>query len=338
MDEFECFVPTWIWPEWMQAPDDQDFPHLRRVNISNAWNDWFQLIKVCSYILEINSLHQANNLNYLFIIFPCNSEWVPHTEAASLYIRPTLIGIEPTLGVASSDSALLYTILSPVGGYFKPGASSMGISLLADPQYVRAWPGGVGDRKVGSNYGPTIQIQKEAAAQGLNQILWLYGEDRQVTEAGTMNMFMLIVNDQGGELIGRKAHIAIMYLRNLTIFLYYLHRTWTRHTSTQRYHSSWHHTRLNSPSRKRMATIQNIGANFHNEWRPTAAVRGQGEFEINRKCLWMFRNFEFSHFSCSKCLELELHVSCHPLNGYFIWVKIWWFHRSNTASQSGRTS
>jgi branched-chain amino acid aminotransferase len=126
-----------------------------------------------------------------------DQEWVPHTEAASLYIRPTLIGIEPTLGVASSDSALLYTILSPVGGYFKPGASAMGISLLADPQYVRAWPGGVGDRKVGSNYGPTIQIQKEATAQGINQILWLYGEDRQVTEAGTMNMFMLIVNEQG---------------------------------------------------------------------------------------------------------------------------------------------
>jgi len=134
--------------------------------------------------------------------FPLSSsEWVPHTEAASLYIRPTLIGIEPTLGVASSDSALLYTILSPVGGYFKPGAASAGISLLADPQYVRAWPGGVGDRKVGSNYGPTIQIQKEATAQGVNQVLWLYGEDQQVTEAGTMNMFMVMVNEQGGEWI-----------------------------------------------------------------------------------------------------------------------------------------
>lgn len=146
---------------------------------------------------------ECNLLSDLCINFNSSfaySEWVPHTEAASLYIRPTLIGIEPTLGVASSDSALLYTILSPVGGYFKPGASAMGISLLADPQYVRAWPGGVGDRKVGSNYGPTIQIQKETTAKGLNQTLWLYGDDRQVTEAGTMNMFMLIVNQQGGEL------------------------------------------------------------------------------------------------------------------------------------------
>lgn len=129
-----------------------------------------------------------------------DQEWVPHTEAASLYLRPTLIGIEPTLGVASSDSALLYTILSPVGGYFKAGATSMGVSLLADPRYTRAWPGGVGDRKMGSNYAPTIQIQKEATKLGLQQVLWLYGDDHQCTEAGTMNFFVLLVNEQGGEI------------------------------------------------------------------------------------------------------------------------------------------
>ncbi|KAH8292723.1 hypothetical protein KR018_007187, partial [Drosophila ironensis] len=145
-----------------------------------------------------------------------DSEWVPHTNTASLYIRPTLIGIDvsqerrpslaaklidhsnlqPTLGVASSDSALLYTILSPVGSYFKTGSSGA-VSLLADPSYVRAWPGGVGNRKMGSNYAPTINVQKEAAARGLQQVLWLYGEDHQLTEVGTMNIFMFYVNEQG---------------------------------------------------------------------------------------------------------------------------------------------
>ncbi|XP_020808315.1 branched-chain-amino-acid aminotransferase, cytosolic [Drosophila serrata] len=125
-----------------------------------------------------------------------DSEWVPHTDTASLYIRPTLIGIDPTLGVASSDSALLYTILSPVGSYFKTGSSGA-VSLLADPSHVRAWPGGVGNRKMGSNYAPTINVQKEAAARGLQQVLWLYGEDHQLTEVGTMNIFMFYVNDQG---------------------------------------------------------------------------------------------------------------------------------------------
>lgn len=125
-----------------------------------------------------------------------DSEWVPHTEAASLYIRPTLIGIDPTLGVASSDSALLYSILSPVGCYFKSDDTGA-VSLLADPSYTRAWPGGVGNRKMGSNYAPTINVQKEAAAKGLQQVLWLYGEDHQLTEVGTMNIFMFYINDQG---------------------------------------------------------------------------------------------------------------------------------------------
>lgn len=127
-----------------------------------------------------------------------DQEWVPHTESASLYIRPTIIGIEPTLGVASSDSAMLYTILSPAGAYFD--SKTKAVSLMADPQYVRAWPGGAGNRKLGSNYAPTIAIQKAAAERGLQQVLWLYGEDHLVTEVGVMNFFMLYINEQGGEL------------------------------------------------------------------------------------------------------------------------------------------
>lgn len=139
--------------------------------------DGDQLIKAMSRLIEIDS------------------EWVPHTESASLYIRPTLIGIEPTLGVASSDSALLYTILSPVGSYFKPGAG--GLKLYANPNYTRAWHGGVGDRKVGSNYGPTIHVQKEALKEGCHQVLWLYGDAHELTEVGVMNIFMLYINDNG---------------------------------------------------------------------------------------------------------------------------------------------
>lgn len=128
-----------------------------------------------------------------------DQEWIPHSQNASLYVRPTLIGIEPTLGVASSDSALLFAILSPVGGYFKANAGDSAVSLMADPRYTRAWPGGVGDRKMGSNYAPTIHIQAEAVKLGLQQVLWLYGEDHQLTEVGTMNIFVMCVNEQGGE-------------------------------------------------------------------------------------------------------------------------------------------
>lgn len=124
-----------------------------------------------------------------------DQEWVPHSEAASLYIRPTLIGTDPTLGVSPPESALLYTILCPVGSYFGPDFKP--VSLLADPRFIRAWPGGCGDKKMGSNYAPTLHVLKVAQSKGLNQVLWLYGEDHQITEAGTMNIFIAYLNEAG---------------------------------------------------------------------------------------------------------------------------------------------
>ncbi|KAL4703413.1 hypothetical protein ACJJTC_011202 [Scirpophaga incertulas] len=126
-----------------------------------------------------------------------DQEWVPHSEQSTLYIRPTLIGIEPAFGVQASDSALLFVILSPVSSYYK--ASSDGaVSIYADPSVVRAFPGGVGNRKVGSNYGPTIETTSKASKLGHHQVLWLFGPDHQLTEVGAMNIFMVYVNENGG--------------------------------------------------------------------------------------------------------------------------------------------
>uniref|UniRef100_A0A8C0BMH2 Branched-chain-amino-acid aminotransferase n=1 Tax=Buteo japonicus TaxID=224669 RepID=A0A8C0BMH2_9AVES len=123
-------------------------------------------------------------------------EWVPYSTTASLYIRPTLIGTEPSLGVKKPTKALLYVILSPVGPYFASGSFNP-ISLWADPKYVRAWKGGTGDCKLGGNYGSSIYAQQEALELGCQQVLWLYGEDHQITEVGTMNLFLYWINEDG---------------------------------------------------------------------------------------------------------------------------------------------
>ena len=68
-----------------------------------------------------------------------------------------MIGIDPSLGVGASNEVELYVILSPVGPYFSGGFKP--VSLLADPKYVRAWPGGCGFVKMGSNYAPTLWTQ-----------------------------------------------------------------------------------------------------------------------------------------------------------------------------------
>ncbi|KAJ8298780.1 hypothetical protein KUTeg_022840, partial [Tegillarca granosa] len=109
-----------------------------------------------------------------------DKEWVPYSTTSSLYIRPTFIGIEPTLGVTRSSSALLFVIVGPVGPYFPTGMKP--VKLLADPKFVRAWPGGCGGYKMGSNYGPTIAVGAEAEKRGCQQVLWLFGDDHQLTE------------------------------------------------------------------------------------------------------------------------------------------------------------
>jgi branched-chain amino acid aminotransferase len=118
----------------------------------------------------------------------------------ALYLRPTLIGTEPDLSVSRPQSALLYVIASPVGNYF--GSSGMkAISLEACSSPVRAWPGGVGDKKVGGNYAPTIVAQETAESRGFQQILWLLGdpevpEQQYITEVGTMNLFVAWINPE----------------------------------------------------------------------------------------------------------------------------------------------
>ena len=66
------------------------------------------------------------------------------------------------------------------------------VSLLADPQYVRAWPGGSGYAKMGSNYAPTLFAQQKAESLGCQQCLWLFGPNEEITEVGTMNIFVLL--------------------------------------------------------------------------------------------------------------------------------------------------
>ncbi|CAH2278503.1 branched-chain-amino-acid aminotransferase, cytosolic [Pelobates cultripes] len=127
-----------------------------------------------------------------------DKEWVPYSTSASLYIRPTFIGTEKSLGVKKSSSALLYVILSPVGAYFAKG-SFKPISLWAEPKYVRAWKGGTGDCKTGGNYGTSLFAQYEAMDVGCQQVLWLYGEDQKLTEVGTMNIFIYWKNENGEE-------------------------------------------------------------------------------------------------------------------------------------------
>ncbi|CEP10321.1 hypothetical protein [Parasitella parasitica] len=124
-----------------------------------------------------------------------DERWIPEGKGYSLYLRPTMIGTQEMLGVNPPTSAKLFVIGCPVGPYYKTGFNA--IRLLATTEYVRAWPRGTGEAKIGGNYAPGLLPQRLALQQGYQQNLWLFGEQHQLTEVGTMNLFILLKNDNG---------------------------------------------------------------------------------------------------------------------------------------------
>ena len=126
-----------------------------------------------------------------------DNRFIPGEKGYSMYIRPTLIGTSAGLGVHTPDEALLYVICSPVGPYYKTGFKA--VRLEATDYATRAWPGGVGDKKLGANYAPCIKPQLEAAKRGYQQNLWLFGPEKNVTEVGTMNFFCVLKDSKTGK-------------------------------------------------------------------------------------------------------------------------------------------
>lgn len=62
-----------------------------------------ELIKIISNLIQIDQ------------------EWVPYSTTGSLYVRPTLIGTDSTLGVAHSNEAKLFVLTGPAGAYYPTG-------------------------------------------------------------------------------------------------------------------------------------------------------------------------------------------------------------------------
>lgn len=116
------------------------------------------------------------------------ADWIPSSAGTSLYIRPTMIAVEPVLGVKPSDHFYFYVILCPVGAYYAGGFNP--VKIMVEDRYVRAVPGGTGEAKTGGNYASTLKAGLEAKKKGFDQVLWLDGiERRYIEEVGAMNMF-----------------------------------------------------------------------------------------------------------------------------------------------------
>lgn len=121
-------------------------------------------------------------------VVAANLGYVPATPGA-LYVRPALVGTDPTIGAAATASreALLFVVASPVGDYFAERALTVAVETAlprTTPQF-----GGV---KAGANYAQALGVIEQARARhGADQVLFAPGG--AVGETGASNVLLLDV-------------------------------------------------------------------------------------------------------------------------------------------------
>lgn len=120
-----------------------------------------------------------------------DKDWVPHSDGASLYIRPFVFATDVGMGVHASRNYTFCVICAPSGAYYAEGIDP--VRIYVEDEYIRAAPGLTGFTKCGGNYAASLISQVKAHELGYEQTLWLDGvEHKYVEEVGSMNCFFKI--------------------------------------------------------------------------------------------------------------------------------------------------
>jgi branched-chain amino acid aminotransferase len=166
-----------------------------RIQLFRPQDNFKRLNNSCR-LLCIPEFDEAEALDFLKALLRIEKDWIPKAPETSLYIRPTIVAMDPFLGVRASHSYRFYIILSPVGAYYAEGFNP--VKIMVTKEHVRAVRGGVGEAKTMGNYAASLLAGEKAHEAGYTQVLWLDGvEQKYVEEVGSMNIFFVI----GGELI-----------------------------------------------------------------------------------------------------------------------------------------
>ncbi|CAG34921.1 branched-chain amino acid aminotransferase [Desulfotalea psychrophila] len=168
-------------------------------------------VRLCMPRLPVDKV-----LKSLKALLYLEKDWIPEAPGSSLYIRPTMIAVEPSLGVRPSEKYYFFVIMSPVGAYYKEGCNPTKI-YVSDEQ-ARAVPGGVGNIKTAGNYAASLYTAEIARKKGCSQVLWLDAKEfKYVEEVGTSNIFFrigdeLITPPLGGSILGGITRDSILKL------------------------------------------------------------------------------------------------------------------------------
>ena len=102
----------------------------------------FKRMYISAERLVIPQLNVDDCLQALHELVKIDADWVPHTDGASLYIRPFIFAADPFLGVRPGDKYYFMIIMSPSGAYYASGLDP--VNIYVETNYVRAVRGGMG--------------------------------------------------------------------------------------------------------------------------------------------------------------------------------------------------
>ena len=144
-----------------------------------------------AYRLCIPPIPEEDYIQAVKAIVDVDRDWVPHSDGASLYIRPFAFASDVGLGVHAAKEYIFCIICSPSGAYYAEGINP--VRIYVEDDYIRAAPGLTGFTKCGGNYAASIKAGELAEEQGYAQVLWLDGvEKKYVEEVGSMNIMFKI--------------------------------------------------------------------------------------------------------------------------------------------------
>ncbi|MBR2856668.1 MAG: branched-chain amino acid aminotransferase [Bacteroidales bacterium] len=137
----------------------------------------------------------------------------PYEEAgASLYLRPTLIGTNPQLGVQSSKESTFMLLCSPVGAYV--GGALDAVDVVIARNYDRAAPNGSGSFKVGGNYACSLYSLNVAHELGYKAVLYLDPATKtHIDEFNSSNFFAI----KGNTYITPKSDSILPSITNMSL-------------------------------------------------------------------------------------------------------------------------
>ena len=147
--------------------------------------------------LEMPSFPVERFLSALDEVVRANADSVPpYGTGASLYIRPYLFASGIVIGVQPAEEYQFRIFTTPVGPYFKGGATPIAL-MVSD--FDRAAPHGTGAVKAGLNYAMSLHSHEIAKKKGFAENIYLDAAKREfVEETGGANILFV---DREGQLV-----------------------------------------------------------------------------------------------------------------------------------------